>query len=157
MNPTVLITGASEGIGKATAHLFAKNHFNLALAARRSDRLETLVQDLKALGHSAIAIPTDVKDATQVDALVKKTLDHYGSIDVLINNAGIYIYGPINQFSLDNWHQAIDTNLWGYIHTIHTLLPHFLERGMGTIVNVSSIGGITPISYLVPYTTVSLQ
>ncbi len=153
MNPTALITGASEGIGRSTAYLFAKNHYNLALAARHSDRLETLVQDLKALGHSAIAIPTDVKDATQVNTLIKKTLDHYGSIDVLINNAGIYISGPVNQFSLDDWHQAIDTNLWGYIHTINALLPHFLERGMGTIVNVGSIGGITPIPYLVPYTT----
>lgn len=70
-----------------------------------------------------------------------------------MNNAGIYISGPAEEFTLEDWHQTIDTNLWGYIHTIQALLPHFVARGQGTIVNVVSIGGKVPIPYLTPYAT----
>ncbi|MBD1923949.1 SDR family oxidoreductase [Microcoleus sp. FACHB-831] len=154
MASTVLITGASQGIGKATAELFAsKGEYNIVLAARQPDRLEAVAQDLQKLGHSALAVPTDVRDPDQVQALVQKALDRFGSIDVLINNAGRYISGPADKFSLEDWHKTIDLNLWGYIHTIHALLPHFLQRGSGTIVNLSSIGGKVPIAYLVPYST----
>jgi short-subunit dehydrogenase len=153
MAPTVLITGASQGIGKATAQLFAQKGYNLVLAARQPERLTAVAQELQQAGHTALAVPTDVKDQQQVNDLMQKALAHYGTIDVLVNNAGIYISGPAEQFSLDDWHQAIDTNLWGYIHTIHALLPHFLERGTGTIVNLDSVGGKVPIPYLVPYST----
>lgn len=153
MAPTVLITGASQGIGKATALLFARKGYDLVLAARQADRLEAVAQEVQTLGRAALTIPTDVREFDQVNTLVDKALDHYGSIDVLINNAGIYISGPVDQFSLSDWHQTIDTNLWGYIHTIHALLPHFLERGTGTIVNLSSIGGKVPVPYLTPYST----
>lgn len=149
----ILITGASQGIGRATALLFARQGYDLVLAARQSDRLQAVAQEVQNLGQSAIAIPTDVKDAQQVQAMVAKALEHYSAIDVLVNNAGIYISGPVEAFSLEDWHQAIDTNLWGYIHTIHALLPHLLTRGTGTIINVSSIGGKVPLPYLVPYTT----
>jgi NAD(P)-dependent dehydrogenase (short-subunit alcohol dehydrogenase family) len=160
MADTVLITGASQGIGKATTLLFAHKGYNVVLAARQADRLEAVASEVReaqlsrreSLGCDALAVPTDVKDPEQVKTLVQKALDHYGSIDVLINNAGLYLLGPVEEFSLSDWHEAIDTNLWGYIHTIHALLPHFLERGSGTIVNVSSIGGKVPIPYQVPYT-----
>jgi short-subunit dehydrogenase len=153
MPSTVIITGASQGIGKETALLFARNGYNLVLAARQADRLDAFAQELKNAGHSVLAIPTDVKDFAQVNALVEAALNQYGTIDVLVNNAGIYISGPVERFSLDDWHQAIDTNLWGYIHTVHALLPHLLEKGSGTIVNVGSIGGKVPVPYLIPYTT----
>jgi short-subunit dehydrogenase len=153
MAPTVLITGASQGIGKATALLFARKGYDLVLAARQADRLTAVGQEVQALGRAALTVPTDVTDAGQVNALVNKALEQYSAIDVLINNAGIYISGPAEQFSLEDWHKAIDLNLWGYIHTIHALLPHFLERGSGTIVNLSSIGGKVPAPYLVPYST----
>lgn len=153
MASTVLVTGASQGIGKATALLFARQGFNIVLAARQPDRLEAVAQELQTGGHSALAVPTDVRDFAQVNTLVETALNRYGSIEVLINNAGIYISGPVGQFSLEDWHQTIDTNLWGYIHTVHALLPHLLERGSGTIVNVGSIGSKTAIPYLVPYTT----
>ncbi|HEY9636882.1 MAG TPA: SDR family oxidoreductase [Coleofasciculaceae cyanobacterium] len=152
MADTVLITGASQGIGKATTLLFAHQGYNLVLAARQSDRLESVASEVRSLGRDAIAIPTDVRDPEQVNTLVQKALEHYSSIDVLINNAGVYLLGPVEKCSLSDWHQMIDTNLWGYIHTIYALLPHFLERGSGTIVNVSSIGGKVPIPYQVPYT-----
>lgn len=153
MASTVLITGASQGIGKATALLFARQGYDVVLAARQCDRLQSVAQEVQALGRTALAIPTDVRDVDQVKALVTKALEQYDAIDVLINNAGIYSSGSVEDFSLSDWHQTIDTNLWGYIHPIQALLPHFLTRGSGTIVNLSSIGGKVPIPYLVPYCT----
>jgi len=153
MAPTVLITGASQGIGKATALLFARKGYDLVLAARRTEPLAAVEQEVQTLGRTALSVPTDVRDADQVKILVDKAQERYGAIDVLINNAGIYISGPVEKFSLEDWHQTIDLNLWGYIHTIHALLPHFLERRSGTIVNLSSIGGKVPVPYLVPYST----
>lgn len=153
MEPTVLITGASQGIGKATAFLFAQRGYRVVLAARHAERLQAVAQELRETHHAAIAVPTDVRDPIQVQTLIEKAIDAFGSIDVLVNNAGIYISGPCETFSLEDWHQAIDTNLWGYIHTIHALLPHFLGRGKGTIVNVASVGGKVPVPYLSPYIT----
>lgn len=151
MAPTVLITGASQGIGKATALLFANKGYDFVLAARQPDRLASVGQEVQNLGRQALTVPTDVRDPNQVKSLVDKALEHYGAIDVLINNAGIYVSGSVENFSLEDWHQVIDTNLWGYIHTINALLPHMIERGSGTIVNLSSIGGKVPVPYLVPY------
>lgn len=151
MASTVIITGASQGIGKATALLFAHKGYDLVLAARQADRLADVAQEVQTLGRRVLAVPTDVRNPDQVNTLAHKALEHYGSIDVLVNNAGIYISGPVEQFSLSDWHQAVDTNFWGYVHMIQALLPHFLERGTGTIVNLSSIGGKVPTPYLTPY------
>jgi short-subunit dehydrogenase len=154
MAPTALITGGSQGIGKATALLFARKGYDLVLTARHIDTLENAAQELQNLGCPApLVVPCDVTDPYKVNALVEKALERYGYIDVLINNAGIFVEGPVEQFSLDDWHSVIDLNLWGYIHTIHALLPHFLQRKTGTIVNVSSIGGKVPTPYIVPYCT----
>lgn len=89
----------------------------------------------------------------QFEVLVQKAIACLGQIDVLVNDASIYYMGSVEQASLHDWQQVLQTNLWGYIHTIHALLPHFLEHKSGTIVNVSSIGGLDPIPYQVPYTT----
>lgn len=153
MAPTVLITGASQGIGKATALLFARNGYNVVLAARNAERLDALAHELKTFNHSAIAVPTDVRDPEQVQQLVDRAIAEYGAIDVLVNNAGIYMSGPADSHSLEDWHTVLDTNLWGYIHTIHAALPQLIKQGKGMIVNVASVGGKVPIPYLVPYTT----
>ncbi|MBR8837531.1 MAG: SDR family oxidoreductase [Stigonema ocellatum SAG 48.90 = DSM 106950] len=154
MAPTVLITGASQGIGKATALLFARKGYDLTLAARHNEGLLGVAQEVQSLGRETpLTVPCDVTDPSQVTSLVEKALDHYGYIDVLVNNAGVFASGPVEEFSLSDWHQVIDLNLWGYIHTINALLPHFLQRKTGTIVNISSIAGKVPTPYLVPYCT----
>lgn len=153
MTKVVLITGASQGIGKATALRFAQEGHNVVLAARQHDRLEAVAHEVQALGREALVVSTDVQKWEQVKALIEKAIAHFGQVDVLVNNAGIYYMGPVDQASLEDWQQIIQTNLGGYIHTIHALLPHFLERGTGTIVNVCSIGGLDPIPYQIPYTT----
>ncbi len=153
MAKTAIVTGASQGIGKATALEFARQGYNIVLAARQADRLEAAATEVRSIGLEALTLPTDVKDPVQVNNLVQKALAQFGSIDVLVNNAGIFQLGPLEDCSLSDWHQIIDTNIWGYIHTIEALLPHFLERGTGTIVNISSIGGLVAIPYHTPYTT----
>lgn len=153
MAETVLITGGSEGIGKATALLFARQGYNIVLAARQADRLQAVAQEIEKQGTAALAVPTDVRDPEQVKNSIEKAIAHFGSIEVLINNAGIYLLAPVEECSLEDWQQVIDTNLWGYIHAIRAILPHFLATGKGIIVNVGSIGGKVPIPYHVPYTT----
>lgn len=153
MSKTVIITGASQGIGKATTLLFASQGYDIVLAARKLDRLEAVAGQVRNLGQQALPISTDIREFKQVNALVYKAIEQFNTIDVLINNAGLYGLGQTEEFSLADWHQLIDTNLWGYIHTIHAILPHFLAKKSGIIVNVGSIGGKIPIPYQVPYTT----
>ncbi|WP_088890505.1 SDR family NAD(P)-dependent oxidoreductase [Leptolyngbya ohadii] len=153
MAPTVLITGGSQGIGRETANLFAQHGYNLVLTARRVDLLEEVAQGFRAANHPVFAMPADTRDPEQVKALVEKAIEQFGAIDVLVNNAGIFCTGPVDHFSLEDWHTIIDTNLWGYIHTIHAVVPHMIARGKGTIVNLSSIGGKSSSAYLVPYVT----
>lgn len=154
MTPTVLITGASQGIGKATALLFAHKGYDLVLTSRYTETLQAVAQEVQTFSNKApLTVTCDVRNPSEVNILIQKALEYYGYIDVLINNAGIFALGPTEDFSLDDWHKIIDTNLWGYIHTINALLPHFLQRGSGTIINVSSIGGKVPTAYSVPYCT----
>lgn len=154
MAETVLITGASQGIGKAIAHQFGKHGYNIVLAARDEERLTAAAEELRSrYSIATLPVPTDVRDPDQVSTLIQAAVTRFSHIDVLVNNAGIYISGPAEAFTLADWHQAIDTNLWGYIHTIYALLPHLVERGKGTIVNLSSIGGTVPVPYLAPYNT----
>ncbi|MGD1856103.1 MAG: SDR family NAD(P)-dependent oxidoreductase [Leptolyngbyaceae cyanobacterium] len=149
----VLITGASQGAGKATALHFARNGWNVTLAARHLERLETVAQEIRDLGQQALALATDVGQATQVDRLVQTSLDTYGHVDALINNAGICLTGPAVNTSLEDWRQILDTNLWGCIHTIQALLPAMLSRGSGTIINVGSFGGKMPLPQMTAYCT----
>jgi len=154
MAGTALITGASQGIGKAIAHKFAQKGYDLVLAARGAERLTAVADSLRSrYAIATLPVPTDVQVPEQVATLIQAAITRFNTVDVLVNNAGIYISGPVETFTLEDWHQAIDTNLWGYIHSIHFLLPHLLEQGQGTIVNISSIGGKVPLSYLAPYTT----
>lgn len=148
---TVLITGASQGSGKATALLFAQKGYNVVLAARNLERLEATANEVRSLGGSVLAIPTDVGDAQQVQELVNKALETYGNIDVLVNNAGICLTGSMAKTTLEDWHQIMNTNFWGYVYTINAILPHFLDRQTGTIINVGSVGGKMPVPDMTAY------
>ncbi len=150
---TAIITGASQGIGRATAFLLADRGYNVVLAARQSERLEGVALDIRARGREALAIPTDVTEFEQVKALMEKALDVYGNIDVLVNNAGICMTAPMAQTSLEDWQKILNVNLWGYIYPIHALLPHFLSRKTGIIVNVGSFGGKMPLPNMSAYCT----
>lgn len=153
MTSTLLITGASQGIGKATALLFAKKGYDMVLAARNPEKLEAVAQAVRASGQKALAVPTDVSDRAQVEALIQTALTHYNSIDVLVNNAGICMTAPMENTSLEDWQKIINVNLWGYIYTVQALLPHFLARQAGTIVNVGSFGGKVPLPNMTAYCT----
>lgn len=150
MASTVLITGASQGAGKATALLFAQKGYDVVLAARQPDRLEQVAEAVRGLGQRALAVPTDVSQAEQVDQLVQQALA-FSPIDVLVNNAGICLTGAMADTTPADWQQIMDTNFWGYVFTIQALLPQFLQRGQGAIVNVGSFGGKMPLPNMTAY------
>jgi NADP-dependent 3-hydroxy acid dehydrogenase YdfG len=153
MVSTVLITGASQGIGCSTAKLFASKGYNVVLAARTLERLCSVAQEIEALGVKALPIACDVTDSEQVNTTIEKALTEFGHIDLLINNAGICMTAPMEKTTLEDWRQLLNVNLWGYIYPIHALLPHFLERKQGTIVNVGSFGGKMPLPNMTAYCT----
>jgi len=153
MTNHVLITGASQGSGKATALRFAREGWDVTLAAREPDRLSTVAQQIRALGRQAVAVPTDIGSEAQVTALVERSVEVLGEIDVLVNNAGICLTGPAVNTSLEDWKRILDTNLWGCIYTIHAVLPAMLRRGQGSIINLGSFGGKMPLPGMTAYCT----
>lgn len=153
MVSTVLITGASQGIGKATALLFAKKGYDVVIAARNLEKLAEVAAEIQSLNRKVLAIPTDVSDRHAVTNLVEQALNDFYHIDVLVNNAGICMTAPMVQTTIEDWEKIINVNLWGYIYTIKALLPHFLSRQQGTIINVGSFGGKVPLPNMTAYCT----
>ena len=138
---TVAITGASSGIGEATARACAGAGAAVSLAARRKERIDDLAQGIVADGGRAIAIETDVGDEAQATAFVHRTASELGRIDVLVNNAGVMLLGPINGADTGEWRRMIDANVYGVLYCTHAALPLMLAQGSGQIVNVSSVAG----------------
>ena len=138
----MLITGASSGIGAATARLFAQKGYYVVMAARRLERLEALAQEIKAAGGQALAVAADMQKPEDIGALVRTALDAYGQIDVLFNNAG---FGRLNW--LDNLQPQsdieaqIDVNILGVIQLTRAVLPHMIARRQGQIINMASVAG----------------
>ena len=128
MSPTAFITGASEGIGKATAMLFAKNGYDLIITARTKEKLEAVAEEIKLLNQEVVAVPADTSDRPAVEALISQGLERFGKIDVLVNNAGVCMSAPMSETTIEDWERIINVNLWGYIYTINALLPHFIDR-----------------------------
>ncbi|MEH2476966.1 NADP-dependent 3-hydroxy acid dehydrogenase YdfG [Nitrobacteraceae bacterium AZCC 2146] len=134
----VLITGASSGIGEATAlHLAAKGH-QVVLGARRSDRIAAIVQEIQWLGGDVLHRELDVTDLDSVKAFAAAAHARYGRIDVLVNNAGVMPLSPIEDLRVDEWNRMIDVNLRGVLHGIAAVLPIMREQGAGHIINVAS-------------------
>ncbi|MCZ6918665.1 MAG: SDR family oxidoreductase [Gemmatimonadetes bacterium] len=140
-----IVTGASSGIGEATARALAGAGARVVLAARRTDRLDALRAEIEGSGGSALAVTTDVTDRGAVEALASRTLEAFGRIDILINNAGIMLLSPIRRLMVDEWDRMIEVNVRGALYCIASVLPAMLEQGAGHIVNVSSVAGRRPM------------
>ena len=137
----VAVTGASSGIGEATALGCAKAGAAVSLAARRMDRIEALAERITGDGGRALAIETDVGDEAQAGLFVRRTAEELGGLDVLVNNAGVMLLGPIAAAPTEEWRQMIHVNVFGVLYCTHAALPLMLEQGSGHIVNVSSVAG----------------
>jgi NADP-dependent 3-hydroxy acid dehydrogenase YdfG len=137
----VVITGASSGLGEATARLLSSEGATVVLAARRKDRIEALAKELNDRGGKALAVPTDVADRPQVKQLADKAVDTYGRLDVMLNNAGLMPLAPLEELRIDEWDQMIDVNLKGVLYGIAATLPHMKQQKSGHIINVSSVYG----------------
>ncbi|MCZ6837549.1 MAG: SDR family oxidoreductase [Planctomycetota bacterium] len=140
-NHVVLITGASSGIGEATALALATRGARLVLAARRTDRLKALEKRILDQGGQALSLPCDVTRLDQVEALFHQAMDTFGQLDVLINNAGIMPNAPMASCRVDDWDAMIDVNVKGLLYGIAQALPIMLKQKSGHIINVSSVAG----------------
>lgn len=137
----VIITGASSGLGEATARRLSERGAKLVLAARREERLVKLTEELKANGGEAIWQTTDVTDRKQVEALAKTARDTFGRIDVLVNNAGLMPLAPLDALKVDEWDQMVDVNIKGVMYGIAAVLPTMREQHSGHVINLSSVAG----------------
>jgi NADP-dependent 3-hydroxy acid dehydrogenase YdfG len=138
-----IITGASSGIGEATAIALAAEGAKVAIAARRGERLQALTERIEANGGKALPIVTDVTDQTQVNNLVQKVNAELGRVDILVNNAGIAILGTIEAGNPADWRRSFDINVLGVLYATHAVLPLLKAQKSGHIVNISSVAGRT--------------
>jgi NADP-dependent 3-hydroxy acid dehydrogenase YdfG len=142
-----LVTGASSGIGEATARELARLGADVAIGARRKERLDELASAIEDDGASALAVETDVTDRAQAQALVAQTVERFGRLDVVVNNAGQMLLGPIEDAPVEEWDRMIDLNLKGLLYVAHAALPHLLDaaqqdpRQVADLVNISSVAG----------------
>ncbi len=137
----VAITGASSGIGAATARLAARAGAAVALGARRTDRLDALAAAIDGEGGTAVALAVDVADEAQAHAFVRGARERLGRLDALVNNAGVMLLGPVEGADTADWRRMVEVNCLGLLYCTHTALPIMREQGGGHIVNVSSVAG----------------
>jgi NADP-dependent 3-hydroxy acid dehydrogenase YdfG len=137
----IAITGASSGIGEAAARLLAQKGAQVVVGARRTERLETLVTDIRAEGGSAEYQALDVTQREDVESFINFAQSKFGKVDVVINNAGVMPLSPLEALKIDEWNQMIDVNIRGVLHGIAAGLPIMKQQGFGQFINVSSIGG----------------
>ncbi len=133
-NSIIIITGASQGIGRATAHFLAHKGAKVVVASRSRKELKKLADELP----DALAVPTDIRKPSNVTHLIEATLKKYGRIDMLINNAGQGMYGPVESIDIEHYHEIIELNLIGALRTMQAVIPCMRNQGFGMIVNVSS-------------------
>ncbi|AKF84280.1 short-chain dehydrogenase [Myxococcus fulvus 124B02] len=150
-NRVVVITGASSGIGRATALALSKKGAHLVLAARREDPLEDLARECEARGVRAVAVPTDVSDAASVQALAQEAVRAFGRFDAWINNAGVYLMGSLEETPDDAFRQLMETNFFGTVSGTRVAVTQFRRQGYGTLVNVSSSFGAVTAPYVSAY------
>jgi len=145
-NKVVIVTGASSGIGKETAKVFAKAGCKVVLASRNIDNLKKVEEEIKTFNSNVLVVQTDVSDFKSLDNLVEETLKVFGRIDILINNAGFGIYGWFHQTPFEEIENIMRVNFLGSAYLIHKVLPLMMQQGEGVIVNVSSVVGKRGVS-----------
>lgn len=141
----VVITGASSGLGEATARYLAERGAIVVLGARRVERIMALSDEVTAQGGKALALETDVTDANQVQRLVDASVERFGRVDVILNNAGIMPLSPLERLKVTDWDAMIDVNIKGVLYGIAAVLPHMQRQKSGHIINVSSVAGFKVI------------
>jgi short-subunit dehydrogenase len=147
----VVITGASSGIGRATAEAFARRGATLVLAARRETALHEVARRCEALGGRALVVPTDVTDERAVQHLARQAVEQLGRIDVWVNNAAVSLFARFEEAPPEAYRRVIETNLFGYIHGARAVLPYFREQGSGVLINNSSVFGMMGAPYISAY------
>lgn len=147
----VLITGGSRGLGLALARRFAHEGCHIAICARDEEELVRAREDLEQIGAAAMTVQCDVTNRSEVEQMIADVVARFGRIDILVNNAGLIKVGPIESMTLEDFDEAMDALFWGVVNPTMTVLPAFLERNRGHIVNVTSIGAKVSMPHLVPY------
>jgi NADP-dependent 3-hydroxy acid dehydrogenase YdfG len=137
----VVITGASSGLGEATARHLGALGAPVVLGARRTDRISTIAAEINKAGGKAVALQTDVTDPAQVQRLVEAAVERFGRVDVIVNNAGLMPQSPLERRKIDDWNRTIDVNIKGVLYGIAAVLPYMQKQKSGHIINVSSVAG----------------
>jgi NAD(P)-dependent dehydrogenase (short-subunit alcohol dehydrogenase family) len=148
---TVVIVGGSRGLGLVMARELGAEGARVVLAARDEDELERAEHDLRDRGIAVTTIPCDVRQRTQVDAAIERVIREHGTIDVLVNDAGVIQVGPLEHMALGDFEEAMATNFWGPLFTVLAALPHMRRGGARRIVNIASIGGRIAVPHLLAY------
>lgn len=151
MSKTVLVTGASRGIGRAIALTFAKEGYNVVICARHEDTLNIVRDEIAATGVQVLAIPVDVADTAAVDDMFKKVIEVFGRVDVLINNAGIAHIGLLQDMSYEEWNRIVNVNLTSVFAFCQNAIPGMVSNKSGSIINISSVWGVCGASCEVAY------
>ncbi len=143
MSKTVLITGSSRGIGRAIALKLAEQDYNIVINYKeRQDKADEVVNLIRAMGRDCISIRADVSDYSQVEKMFEKIFDRFGKVDILINNAGISVYGLLQDITTEDWHKVYGTNVNGMFYCTKLATPKMISQKQGKIINISSMWGI---------------